>query len=108
MLENNVCENEFDDEEIYLNWNDLVNLRESVEFKEASDKFEHYLEDYAWATRMPQSVLSDICHLAADATLEAMRFCFMKGFEMGGNVMKIVLKEESNSDTENKENMMAF
>lgn len=57
MLENNVCKNEFDDEEeIYLNLNDLVDLRESAEFKEASDSFEHYLDDYARVTRMPQSV----------------------------------------------------
>jgi hypothetical protein len=38
MVENNVKENLLDDEEeIYVNLNDLVNLRESVELKEAAD-----------------------------------------------------------------------
>lgn len=109
MLENNVCKNEFDDEEeIYLNLNNLVDLRESAEFKEASDSFEHYLDDYARVTRMPQSVLSDICHLAADATREAMKFCFMKGFEMGGNVMRSVLEEDvaEELDTADKKSVL--
>lgn len=61
MVENNVKENLLDgEEEIYMNLNDLVNLRESAELKEAADAFECYLEDYALATGMPQSVLSDI------------------------------------------------
>ena len=65
MVENNVKENLLDgEEEIYMNLNDLVNLRESAELKEAADAFECYLEDYALATGMPQSVLSDICHLS--------------------------------------------
>lgn len=38
MVENNVKENLLDDEEeIYVNLNDLVNLRGSVELKEAAD-----------------------------------------------------------------------
>lgn len=38
MIENNVKENLLDDEEeIYVNLNDLVNLRESAELKEAAD-----------------------------------------------------------------------
>ena len=38
MVENNVKENLLDDEEeIYVNLNDLVNLRESVELKEVAD-----------------------------------------------------------------------
>ena len=46
MVENNVKENLLDDEEeIYVNLNDLVNLRESAEFKEAADAFERYLEE---------------------------------------------------------------
>ena len=41
MVENNVEENLFDDEEdIYVNLNDLVNLRESAELKEAANAFE--------------------------------------------------------------------
>ena len=89
MVKNNVKENLFDDEEeIYVNLNDLVNLRESAELKEAADAFERYLEDYALATGMPQSVLSDICHLSVQAAHRGMEFCFMKGFEMGARVMK--------------------
>lgn len=64
MVENNVKKNLLDnEEEIYVNLNDLVNLRESAELKEAADAFERYLEDYARATHMPQSVLriSAIC-----------------------------------------------
>lgn len=38
MVENNVKENLIDDEEeLYVNLNDLVNLRESAELKEAAD-----------------------------------------------------------------------
>ena len=45
MVENNVKENLIDDEEeLYVNLNDLVNLRESAELKEAADAFESYLE----------------------------------------------------------------
>jgi hypothetical protein len=41
MVENNVEENLFDDEEdIYVNLNDLVNLRESAELREAANAFE--------------------------------------------------------------------
>mgnify|MGYP005889836675 CR=1 FL=1 len=59
MVENNVKENLIDDEEeLYVNLNDLVNLRESAELKEAADAFENYLVDYARVTHMPQSVLS--------------------------------------------------
>ena len=96
MLKNNVCKNELVDEgEFYLNLNSLVDIRESVEFKEASDAFEHYLEDYARATRMPQSILTDICHLAAQTTQKAIEFYFMKGFEIGSDVMRSVLEEDA-------------
>ena len=110
MIENNVCKDELDDEEeIYVNLNDFVDLRESVEFKEASDAFEHYLEDYARTTRMPQSVLTDICHLAAQATRKAMEFCFMKGFELGGNVVRKVMEDDAagESDAVNKKSVLA-
>lgn len=40
MVENNVKENLIDDEEeLYVNLNDLVNLRESAELKEAADAY---------------------------------------------------------------------
>ena len=93
MVENNVKENLLDDEEeLYVNLNDLVDLRESAELKEAA--FERYLEDYALATGMPQSVLSDICHLSVQAAHRGMEFCFMKGFELGARVMRSALEEE--------------
>ena len=99
MVENNVKENLLDDEEeIYVNLNDLVNLRESAELKEAADAFERYLEDYALATGMPQSVLSDICHLSVQAAHRGMEFCFMKGFELGCRVMRSALKGELEAD----------
>ena len=99
MVENNVKENLFDDEEdIYVNLNDLVNLRESAELKEAADAFERYLEDYALATGMPQSVLSDICHLSVQAAHRGMEFCFMKGFELGCRVMRSALEGELEAD----------
>ena len=95
MVENNVKENLIDDEEeLYVNLNDLVNLRESAALKEAADAFENYLVDYARVTHMPQSVLSDICHLSVQAACRGMEFCFMKGFEMGARVMKSALEEE--------------
>ena len=95
MVENNVKENLLDDEEeLYVNLNDLVDLRESAELKEAADAFERYLEGYALATGMPQSVLSDICHLSVQAAHRGMEFCFMKGFELGARVMRSALKEE--------------
>ena len=94
-VENNVKKNLLDnEEEIYVNLNDLVNLRESAELKEAADAFERYLEDYARATHMPQSVLSDICHLSVQAAHRGMEFCFMKGFELGARVMRGALEEE--------------
>lgn len=99
MVENNVKENLFDDEEgIYVNLNDLVNLRESAELKEAADAFEHYLEDYARVTHMPQSVLSDICRLSVEAAHRGMEFCFMKGFELGCRVMRSALEGELEAD----------
>ena len=52
------------------------------------------LVDYARVTHMPQSVLSDICHLSVQAACRGMEFCFMKGFEMGARVMKSALEEE--------------
>ena len=95
MVEYNVKENLIDDEEeLYVNLNDLVDLRESAELKEAADAFERYLEDYALATGMPQNVLSHICHLSAQVAHRGMEFCFMKGFEMGARVMKSALEEE--------------
>ena len=95
MFKNNVQENLLDvAEDIYGNLNDLVNLRESAELKEAADAFERYLEDYALATGMPQSVLSDICHLSVQAAHRGMEFCFMKGFELGARVMRSTLEEE--------------
>ncbi len=95
MVENNVRENLIDDEEeLYVNLNDLVDFRESAELKEAADAFERYLEDYALATGMPQSVLSDICHLSVQVARRGMEFCFMKGFEMGARVMKSAMEEE--------------
>ena len=48
MVENNVKENLIDDEEeLYVNLNDLVNLRESAELREAANAFESYLVNYA-------------------------------------------------------------
>ena len=95
MVENNVKENLIDnEEEIYMNLNDLVDFRESAELKEAADAFERYLEDYALATGMPQSILSDICHLSVQVARRGMEFCFMKGFEMGARVMKSAMEEE--------------
>lgn len=82
------------DEEILVKLNDLVDIRESPEFKEASDAFERYMEDYARKTHMTQKVLSEMCGLAADATNEAMKFCFLKGFEMGAAIAKDCLEEE--------------
>ena len=55
----------------------VLNLRESAELKEAADAFENYLVDYARVTHMPQSVLSDICHLSVQAAHRGMEFCFM-------------------------------
>ena len=99
MVENNVKENLFDDEEeLYVNLNDLVNLRESAELKEAADAFENYLVDYARVTHMPQSVLSDICHLSVQAAHRGMEFCFMKGFELGCRVMRSALEGELEAD----------
>ena len=99
MVENNVKENLLDgEEEIYMNLNDLVNLRESAELKEAADAFERYLEDYALATGMPQSVLSDICHLSVQAAHRGMEFCFMKGYELGCRVMRSALEGELEAD----------
>ena len=95
MVENNVKENLFDDEEnIYVGLSDLVNLRESAELREAANAFESYLVNYAQVAHMPQSVLSDICHLSVQAAHRGMEFCFMKGFEMGARVMKSALEEE--------------
>ena len=99
MIKNNVKENLFDDEEnIYVGLSDLVNLRESAELKEAADAFEHYLEDYARVTHMPQSVLSDICRLSVEAAHRGMEFCFMKGFELGCRVMRSALEGELEAD----------
>lgn len=99
MVENNVKENLLDvEEELYVNLNDLVDLRESAELKEAADAFERYLEDYALATGMPQSVLSDICRLSVEAAHRGMEFCFMKGFELGCRVMRSALEGELEAD----------
>ena len=99
MVENNVKENLFDDEEdIYVNLNDLVNLRESAELREAANAFESYLVNYAQVAHMPQSVLSDICHLSVQAARKGMEFCFMKGFEMGCGVMRSALEGELEAD----------
>lgn len=95
MVENNVKENLLDDEEeIYVNLNDLVNLRESAELREAANAFESYLVNYAQVAHMPQSVLSDICHLSVQAAHRGMEFCFMKEFELGARVMRSALEEE--------------
>lgn len=66
MVENNVKENLLDDEEeIYVNLNDLVNLRESAEFKEAADAFERYLEELCagntHAAERPVGYLLSVC-----------------------------------------------
>lgn len=64
MVENNVKENLFDDEEdIYVNLNDLVNLRESAELREAANAFESYLVNYAQVAHMPRAScrISAVC-----------------------------------------------
>ena len=95
MIKNNVKENLFDDEEnIYVGLSDLVNLRESAELREAANAFESYLVNYAQVAHMPQSVLSDICHLS----VQGMEFCFMKGFELGCRVMRSALEGELEAD----------
>lgn len=83
-----------DDEEIWVDLNDLVDIRESQEFMEASKTFDHYMEEYARKTHMTQEVLSEIGGLAAQATKKAMKFCFLRGFEMGARIMKSFLEEE--------------
>ena len=99
MVENNVKENLFDDEEdIYVNLNDLVNLRESAELREAANAFESYLVNYAQVAHMPQRVLSDICRLSVEAAHRGMEFCFMKGFELGCRVMRSALEGELEAD----------
>lgn len=83
-----------DDEDIRVDLNDLVDIRESQEFMEASRSFDHYMEEYARKTHMTQEILSEIGKLAAQATKSAMKFCFLKGFEMGSRITKSFLEEE--------------
>jgi len=82
------------DEDIRVNLNDLVDIRESQEFVEASKTFDHYMEEYARKTHMTQEVLSEIGGLAAQATSSAMKFCFLKGFEIGSRITTSLLEEE--------------
>lgn len=91
-----------DDEGIRVNLNDLVDIRESQEFMEASKSFDHYMEECARKTQMTQEVLSEIVGLAAQATKRAMEFCFLRGFEMGNRIMKSFLEEKKeNQDLPN-------
>lgn len=46
---------------------DFSGLKEYQPFMDASNAFESYLEAYAAAAHIPQSVVSDICQLAADS-----------------------------------------
>lgn len=83
-----------DDEEIWVDLNDLVDIRESEEVKAAADAFDRCMEEYARKTHMTQEELSEICELAAQATKRAMEVCFLKGFEMGVKITKGFLEEE--------------
>ena len=62
---------------------DFSSLRLDPEFVAASDKFESYLEANAAALHIPQSVVTDLCHLAADATIAAMNFAYEEGLSNG-------------------------
>ncbi len=58
---------------------DFSGLKEYQPFMDAPNAFESYLEAYAAAAHIPQSVVSDICQLAANATTAAMRYAYESG-----------------------------
>ena len=62
---------------------DFSGLRQDSEFVAASDQFKIYLEANAAALHIPQSVVTDLCHLAADATSAAMKFAYEEGLSDG-------------------------
>ena len=62
---------------------DFSGLRQNADFMAASDKFESYLEANAEALHLPQNVLADICHLAANAATAAMHFAYEEGLQDG-------------------------
>ena len=62
---------------------DFSGLRLDPEFVAASDQFESYLEANAAALHIPQSVVTDLCYLTADATSAAMKFAYEEGLRNG-------------------------
>ena len=62
MVENNVKKNLLDnEEEIYVNLNDLVNLRESAELKAAADAFGELCAGNTHAAERPVGYLPSVC-----------------------------------------------
>ena len=83
-----------DNEEIWVDLNDLVDISQSQDFMEASNAFDHYMEEYAKKVHMTQEAKTEICQLAAHATKKAMEFCFLRGFEMGARIAKSCMEED--------------
>lgn len=78
MVENNVKENLLDDEEeIYVNLNDLVNLRESVELKEAADALERALGDLP----VDEAGKNRIARLSAELMAQAEQYAVELGIQ---------------------------
>lgn len=73
---------------------DFSGLRQYPEFVAASEKFESYLEANAAALHIPQNVLTDICHLAADATTAAMHFAYEEGLSDGVELARGIQQDD--------------
>lgn len=67
---------------------DFSGLRENAAFVDASAKFEAYLEANAAALHVPQTVVTDICRLAADAITAAMHFAYEEGLSDGAELVR--------------------
>ena len=79
---------------------DFSGLRQDTEFVAASEKFENYLEVNAAACGMTQTVVTSLCHLAADATRAAMGFTYKEGLNDGVELARSVQQHDkpTNSD----------
>lgn len=68
-------------------------------FVKAANAFESYLEANAAACGMTQTVVTDLCHLAADATLAAMNVAYSEGLDFGAAVARAAAELDEDADS---------
>lgn len=77
---------------------DFTALHQNPAFVAAAKKFESYLEANAAALNIPQTAVTGICHLAADATSAAMNLAYEEGLLDGFDLAQQAQQLDNDDD----------